>query len=108
MRLEFKTLSLVDCHSIQLSYGGTKKARVLPLLIQLSSPNQNRITGGALLMTLEKLKSRYQFEKQGLKDIYDDAESFSARVKLFLSIHKRTIAILVATHFVAVMAGMLF
>jgi len=46
----------------------------------------------------------YRFQ---VNELYDEAESFSARVKLWLTLNTRKVAILVISHFAAMCLGVL-
>ncbi len=43
-----------------------------------------------------------------MAEVYGQAEGFIAKVKLFFMLNSRKVVILIATHFAAVMVGMLF
>ena len=43
--------------------------------------------------TLEDLRDAINFKKTEVKNMYDRAEGISAKVKLFISLHKRTMEI---------------
>ena len=57
---------------------------------------------------LEDLKDAAKFKRVEIQDLYAKAEGFIAKVKLFLALNKKAVVILIATHFAAVMAGMMF
>jgi hypothetical protein len=67
-----------------------------------------RITGGErnpMNKHLETLRGLYEIEMQKAKSYYDFAEGISAKVKLFWMLHKRTMVFLAATHFAAIVVG---
>ncbi len=57
---------------------------------------------------LDDLKDAAKFKRAEIVALYGRAEGFVAKAKLFLALNRKAIVILVATHFAAVMVGMLF
>jgi len=54
---------------------------------------------------LKNVRDMIQIQMDNAKSYYDNAEGFVAKVKLFIMLNKRTIAILAATHFALLMLG---
>ena len=54
---------------------------------------------------LENVREMIQIQLDEAKSYYDAAEGISAKVKLFIMLNKRSIAILSATHFAVLMLG---
>ncbi len=54
---------------------------------------------------LQNLRDMYKFKLEEAGGYYDFAEGISAKVKLYVALHKRMIVVLAATHFVAFVVG---
>ena len=56
---------------------------------------------------LKNIRDMIQIQIDQAKGYYDNAEGISAKVKLFILLNKRTMIILAATHFAAIVLGVI-